>query len=182
MIFATETQLELRFSRFNGVVLPVCFSSDNLHYGLQFSRKFVDAPEKTKPNSGDPKARKQFAVRARMNLHNNEAGRQVGAAVPTPSCPSAALESEVYLFLCCMPPQVVSSLLRMHCRCHGVSGSCELKTCWRTLPAFSEVGDLLKRKYRQAVQITASRGRRRMRRKSKNPRSGSNQSNRYEPK
>ncbi|KAJ1525928.1 hypothetical protein ONE63_009116 [Megalurothrips usitatus] len=123
--------------------------SDNLEYGLQFSRRFVDAPERTKANSGDPKARKAYAVRARMNLHNNEAGRQV-----------------------------VSSLLRMHCRCHGVSGSCELKTCWRTLPAFSEVGDLLKRKYRQAVQITNPRGRRRMRRKSKNPRSGGNQSNR----
>ena len=52
-------------------------SSDNLQYGLQFSRKFVDAPEKTKHNSGDPKARKSYAVRARMNLHNNEAGRQV---------------------------------------------------------------------------------------------------------
>lgn len=50
--------------------------------------------------------------------------------------------------------QVVASLMRMQCRCHGVSGSCELKTCWKTMPSFTEVGDTLKRKYRQAVQVS----------------------------
>lgn len=49
--------------------------------------------------------------------------------------------------------QVVASLMRMQCRCHGVSGSCELKTCWKTMPSFTEVGDTLKRKYQQAVQV-----------------------------
>ena len=32
----------------------------------------------------------------------------------------------------------------MKCRCHGVSGSCEFKTCWRSLPRFADVGDYLK--------------------------------------
>lgn len=99
--------------------------SDNLHYGVQFARKFVDAPEKIKSQDITIKGKKAWSVRMRMNLHNNEAGRQV-----------------------------VTSLMRMQCRCHGVSGSCELKTCWKTMPSFNEVGDTLKRKYRQAVQVT----------------------------
>lgn len=66
----------------------------------------------------------------------------------------------------------------MQCRCHGVSGiiincldfffsfslnccffdygetgSCELKTCWRTMPTFAQVGDYLKHKYENAVQV-----------------------------
>uniref|UniRef100_T1IJF2 Protein Wnt n=1 Tax=Strigamia maritima TaxID=126957 RepID=T1IJF2_STRMM len=47
----------------------------------------------------------------------------------------------------------VAQLMRMQCRCHGVSGSCELKTCWKTMPSFSEVGDSLKHKYESAVQV-----------------------------
>ena len=44
--------------------------SDNLKFGVQFSRKFVDAPEKSK-------VWESKNVRILMNLHNNEAGRQV---------------------------------------------------------------------------------------------------------
>ena len=43
----------------------------------------------------------------------------------------------------------------MKCRCHGVSGSCEFKTCWRSLPRFADVGDYLKEKYdKSAVKVT----------------------------
>ncbi|XP_023712831.1 protein Wnt-16 isoform X1 [Cryptotermes secundus] len=111
--------------------------SDNLNYGVEFARKFVDAPERVKP-APETKNKKAWSVRLRMNLHNNEAGRQV-----------------------------VSSLMRMQCRCHGISGSCEVKTCWRTMPSFNEVGDTLKRKYQQAVQQVAPKLRKRLRRKSK---------------
>ncbi|XP_059491305.1 protein Wnt-16-like isoform X2 [Neocloeon triangulifer] len=106
--------------------------SDNMKYGVGFARNFVDVLEKRKPGS----------IRAKMNLHNNAAGRQV-----------------------------VSTLMKMQCRCHGVSGSCELKTCWQTMPSFSEVGDLLKNKYRLAVQV-AAKAKKRLRRKSKTKRGG----------
>ncbi len=33
------------------------------------------------------------------------------------------------------------------------TGSCELKTCWRTMPTFAQVGDYLKHKYENAVQV-----------------------------
>nr|XP_053642378.1 protein Wnt-16-like [Cherax quadricarinatus] len=90
--------------------------SDNLRFGVQFARQFVDAPEKER--------HKKFKRRRNlMNLHNNEAGREA-----------------------------VARLMKMQCRCHGVSGSCELKTCWRSIPTFPVVGDYLKEKYRTALR------------------------------
>ena len=43
--------------------------------------------------------------------------------------------------------------MKMQCRCHGVSGSCELKTCWRTMPSFNQIGDFLKKRYRRSVEV-----------------------------
>lgn len=36
--------------------------------------------------------------------------------------------------------------MKVECKCHGVSGSCELKTCWRSLASFRmvSIGILLK--------------------------------------
>lgn len=56
--------------------------------------------------------------------------------------------------------------MELKCRCHGVSGSCELKTCWRTLPSFSQVGLYLKQKYEHSVQISP-RAKKRLRRRGK---------------
>ena len=33
------------------------------------------------------------------------------------------------------------------CKCHGVCGTCSLKTCWRRLPPIRKVGDALKEKF-----------------------------------
>ncbi|KAL3217828.1 hypothetical protein MRX96_000695 [Rhipicephalus microplus] len=58
-----------------------------------------------------------------MNLHNNEAGRRA-----------------------------VIRKMRLTCKCHGVSGSCSLVTCWKQLAPFREVGDHLKDKYDSATE------------------------------
>uniref|UniRef100_A0A914WVR4 Protein Wnt n=1 Tax=Plectus sambesii TaxID=2011161 RepID=A0A914WVR4_9BILA len=42
------------------------------------------------------------------------------------------------------------------CKCHGVSGSCTTKTCWKAVPPFEDVGRLLKAKYEHAMQVTVS--------------------------
>ncbi|KAK9497608.1 hypothetical protein O3M35_004304 [Rhynocoris fuscipes] len=63
-------------------------------------------------------------ARALMNLHNNKAGRHA-----------------------------VKSTLVKDCKCHGVSGSCTLKSCWMSLPRFRKVGDHLMRKYWRARHV-----------------------------
>ena len=47
------------------------------------------------------------------------------------------------------------------CKCHGISGSCELKSCWRSMPSFDQVAKQLKTKYDEAVQVHVKRVRQR---------------------
>ncbi|XP_058455685.1 protein Wnt-5 [Malaya genurostris] len=63
-------------------------------------------------------------ARALMNLHNNEAGRRA-----------------------------VIKKSRIICKCHGVSGSCSLITCWQQLTSVREIGDFLREKYDEATQV-----------------------------
>ena len=42
---------------------------------------------------------------------------------------------------------------RATCKCHGVSGSCSVVTCWQQLLSFREVGDFLKDKYDGATEV-----------------------------
>jgi len=53
----------------------------------------------------------------------------------------------VYMF------QAVADNTRLRCKCHGVSGSCEVKTCWRNVPSMRHVGALLLDKYDIATQV-----------------------------
>ncbi|XP_041632440.1 protein Wnt-5 isoform X2 [Drosophila kikkawai] len=63
-------------------------------------------------------------ARSLMNLHNNEAGRRA-----------------------------VIKKTRITCKCHGVSGSCSLITCWQQLSSIREIGDYLRGKYEQATKV-----------------------------
>jgi wingless-type MMTV integration site family, member 4 len=58
------------------------------------------------------------------NLHNNHVGRQS-----------------------------VMTNMRIRCKCHGVSGSCETRTCWRSVPSFRVVGTELKKLFEEATQV-----------------------------
>lgn len=60
-------------------------------------------------------------ARALMNLHNNRVGRKV-----------------------------VKDLVRRECKCHGVSGSCAVRTCWRALPPFRAAAAALRDRYDRA--------------------------------
>uniref|UniRef100_A0A673BPQ2 Protein Wnt n=1 Tax=Sphaeramia orbicularis TaxID=375764 RepID=A0A673BPQ2_9TELE len=62
--------------------------------------------------------------RAAVNLHNNEAGRLA-----------------------------IKATMRKACKCHGVSGSCSIQTCWMQLADFREVGNYLKMKHEQAKKL-----------------------------
>lgn len=49
--------------------------------------------------------------------------------------------------------QIVKNLLRTDCKCHGVSGSCAMKTCWKSLPPFRIIGDVLMKKYNKGRHV-----------------------------
>ncbi|KAL4226413.1 Protein Wnt-2b [Mactra antiquata] len=72
----------------------------------------------------DAKERKNTDARALMNLHNNRAGREA-----------------------------VKKMRKLECKCHGISGSCAMRTCWRAMRDFRRVGTFLKNRYNGAVQV-----------------------------
>ncbi|XP_046675324.1 protein Wnt-10a isoform X2 [Homalodisca vitripennis] len=75
----------------------------------------------------DSRERGRGDIQSRINLHNNEAGRLA-----------------------------VANRMQTRCKCHGMSGSCELKTCWKSAPDFRVVGSLLKDRFRTAIMVDQS--------------------------
>uniref|UniRef100_A0A183T256 Protein Wnt n=1 Tax=Schistocephalus solidus TaxID=70667 RepID=A0A183T256_SCHSO len=65
-----------------------------------------------------------FHIRFLMNLHNYRVGRRV-----------------------------VSQNMQRYCRCHGTSGSCTMKTCYRQTPTMRTIGNQLKLMYQEASQV-----------------------------
>lgn len=73
---------------------------------------------------------KNKSEESRLNLHNNRAGREV-----------------------------IERSLRRECKCHGMSGSCEVKTCWMAMPTFRQIGEVMKEKFDGASEVmVAKRG------------------------
>ena len=68
-----------------------------------------------------------------MNLHNNEVGRRT-----------------------------ILKNMKQVCKCHGVSGSCTMKVCWKVMPEFRVIGNQLLDRYSQAMQLKDERIRNRV--------------------
>lgn len=43
--------------------------------------------------------------------------------------------------------------MELVCKCHGVSGSCTIRVCWRKLKNFRAIGDSLVKKFDAATQV-----------------------------
>ncbi|KAK3549235.1 hypothetical protein QTP70_034231 [Hemibagrus guttatus] len=76
----------------------------------------------------DAKEKKERDARALMNLHNNRAGRRA-----------------------------VKRFMTLECKCHGVSGSCNIRTCWLAMADFRQSGEYLRKKYNSATQVVMNR-------------------------
>ena len=50
----------------------------------------------------------------------------------------------------------MSRRMEVKCKCHGVSGSCEMRTCWKSAPDLRVVGTALKERFREAVMVEES--------------------------
>lgn len=46
--------------------------------------------------------------------------------------------------------------MRQECKCHGMSGSCTVKTCWMRLANFRVIGDSLKDRFDGASRVMVS--------------------------
>ncbi|XP_023240364.1 protein Wnt-11b-like [Centruroides sculpturatus] len=90
---------------------------DDLRYGLQLARQFVEAPLRGKAAARGPGAA--------VDRHNGRTGRRV-----------------------------VATSLKTQCKCHGVSGACNVKTCWKALAPLQYVAQRLKLKYKAAVEVS----------------------------
>lgn len=49
--------------------------------------------------------------------------------------------------------QTVFSEMRQECKCHGMSGSCTVRTCWMRLPTLRAVGDVLRDRFDGASRV-----------------------------
>nr|CAI5855975.1 unnamed protein product [Callosobruchus analis] len=49
----------------------------------------------------------------------------------------------------------IKNNMRTVCKCHGLSGSCTLKTCTRKMPTFREIGNKLKERFDGAAKVIA---------------------------
>ncbi|XP_013164033.1 PREDICTED: protein Wnt-5b-like isoform X2 [Papilio xuthus] len=95
---------------------------------LQYGYKFTEGFVDIRERERKVKRGSREQGRQLMNRHNNEAGRRA-----------------------------VIKKSRVTCKCHGVSGSCSLITCWQQLPSFREIGDYLRDKYEGATEVKVSR-------------------------
>ncbi|KAI0214204.1 Protein Wnt-2b [Lamellibrachia satsuma] len=51
----------------------------------------------------------------------------------------------------------VETSLQTACKCHGVSGSCSIKTCWKALADMTTIGGVLLKRYAVAVEAKSRR-------------------------
>jgi len=63
-------------------------------------------------------------------------------------CSGNALLGEIW--------QASRRYVRTACKCHGLSGSCSLRTCFKRVPDFSEVGVRLRAGFDDALRVTVS--------------------------
>lgn len=83
--------------------------------------------QKSKEFMDARRRKKRGDLTAKIRMHNNEAGRLA-----------------------------IREHMTKDCKCHGLSGTCALKTCWHRMPSFREVGTRLEDKYDGASKVTIS--------------------------
>ena len=92
---------------------------------IDFGTQFAQLFTDMKEKERNYPRHSKVLAKSLMNLHNNEAGRQA-----------------------------VKSRVKVYCKCHGVSASCNIKTCWHQLSDFRLIGNDLKERYDNAQEVS----------------------------
>ncbi|XP_042858847.1 protein Wnt-9a-like [Penaeus japonicus] len=101
---------------------------DNLAYGTRFARRlFVGWTKKRKKTKNAKTSRRSRDFKSQIDAHNAYAGIKV-----------------------------VQEATKSACKCHGVSGSCTMQTCWPQLPSFTKTSLAIKSLYDSAVPADAN--------------------------
>ncbi|PBC26434.1 Protein Wnt-2b [Apis cerana cerana] len=108
---------------------------DDVRSASRMAKRFLQGA--TPPGTGAT-AKFMHAV----NMHNNRAGRR-----------------SIKVYLCAFYKAVEQSLT-LECKCHGVSGSCSVRTCWRGLGSSgpAAAGSRLLRRYATAAEVRPRSG------------------------
>lgn len=106
------------------------------HFFAPHCSSFVSGSPSSSPSPSHP-----LALFTSLHLYRH---RKPPLATPTP--PTS---------LTCNPTtsQAVKLYMRTECKCHGLSGSCTLRTCWKKMPHFREVGDRLLERFNGASKV-----------------------------
>lgn len=67
------------------------------------------------------------------------------------------------------------------CKCHGVSGSCTVRVCWRTMPKMAKVASLLRRKFDSALRVKLNKNKTKLTRISRGRRGRKRNTNNKRP-
>jgi len=67
------------------------------------------------------------------------------------------------------------------CKCHGVSGSCTIRVCWRTMPKMTKISTELRRKFDQALKVKLNRSKTKLTRLSRGRRGRKRNTNNRRP-
>jgi hypothetical protein len=102
--------------------------SENVLFGYRLSKNFVDSKELQDTRLKNKDQSYMSKEMKLMNLHNNEVGRRV-----------------------------ILKNMKQVCKCHGVSGSCSIKVCWKVMPSFRVIGEQLMKRFKIASQIKETR-------------------------
>lgn len=67
------------------------------------------------------------------------------------------------------------------CKCHGVSGSCTIRVCWKTMPKMPEVASELRRRFDSALKVKLNRSKTKLTRLSRGRRGRKRNTNNRRP-
>ena len=81
-------------------------------------------------------------------------------------------------FLCF---KVIKEKMGKSCKCHGVSGSCTIRVCWKTMPKMPEVASELRRRFDSALKVKLNRSKTKLTRLSRGRRGRKRNTNNRRP-